>query len=263
MHDLLALKQKYYEEASKRMERFFETGKGHPYDASPHLYSMMLCNLSIIYGEIGRDEDAIELNRRGLAVSPFGNHYYCILHAYLNLKDAANIVKSAEDLWRFATAHGGHHYCTEGPTDYVRLVAEALCDLGRADEIPIWLERLTRWEREEAGMDEDNLPDHALYSRLVIAFYMSSVASNKEISLGVWRRIAPQVERSKGTSLLNWAADLLRALELWEEAIPFYERSLAESENERVAKFLAHCRQKLAERNALPTTSKRWWQVWK
>jgi tetratricopeptide (TPR) repeat protein len=261
MRDLRALKQKYYEAARQRMERFFETGKGHPYDASPCLYSMLLCNLAIIYGQFDRNEEAIELSRRGLAISPSSNQYYCILHTYLKLKDAENIVKSAEELWQFVSTHDdSHDYSTDGPTDYVRLIAEALYDLGRANEIPIWLERLTRWEREEAGMDEDNLPDDALYSRLVIALYMTSVPRNKEISLGVWQRIAPQVERSQNVSLWNWAADLLRTLEHWEEAIAFYERSLAVSEDEKITQFLARCRQKLAEKNA---PAKRWWQMWK
>jgi tetratricopeptide (TPR) repeat protein len=245
------------------MEHFFSTGKGHPYDASPHLYAMMLSNLAVVYREIGRNEEAIEISRRGIPVSPFGALYHNILLAYLNLKDHANVVKAAEDLWQFAVAHGGHHYCEDGPTNYVRLVAESLYELERAREIPIWLERLTRWEREEAGMDEDNLSDDVLYSRLIVAFYTAAVEDNREISRAVWRRIALQVKKSDNRDLWQWAADLLRVLESWEEAISFYERSLAVRKNEKIEEFLARCQKKLAEKNAPPVDAKRWWQVWK
>ncbi|MDR1164175.1 MAG: hypothetical protein LBM17_10165, partial [Candidatus Accumulibacter sp.] len=49
LSDLMEMKREYYERSLARMERFFETGEGHPYDASVHLYSMTLCNLAVVH----------------------------------------------------------------------------------------------------------------------------------------------------------------------------------------------------------------------
>jgi hypothetical protein len=46
--DLRRLQQVAYEQGRVRMERFFETGEGHPHDACAYLYSMLCNNLAII-----------------------------------------------------------------------------------------------------------------------------------------------------------------------------------------------------------------------
>jgi tetratricopeptide (TPR) repeat protein len=259
---LIAFTGAIYEQARAQMERFFETGKGNRYDACPYIYSRVLNDVALSYRNVGRNAESIELNRRGIAVYPLGEHYYGIFDAYQDMWDPENVVKAAEDLLQFDITHGCE-YSERGPTEYVRRVANALYDLQRAEEIPIWLERLTRWERESSGMDEDNLPDYALYSRLIVAFYMAAVDANKDISRRVWQRIAPQVERSQNEDLWGWAADLLRTLGEWQAAIPFYERGLRVEHNEKAVEYLAQCRQKLAEKNAPPKPAKSWWQVWK
>jgi tetratricopeptide (TPR) repeat protein len=266
--DLQDMEQWYYEQAIARMERFFETGKGHVYDASLNIYSRMLRSLAFIYRAARRNREAIDLNRRGLAVggppSDQYAHHHDILNASDNLDDYETIIQSAETLWQLsATLEKRREYW---PESYMDIVAQALYELGRAREIPIWLERLTRWEREVERLDEDNLPDDALWLRLTLALYITAADENKEISRRVWQGIAAQVERReseerwKHEELWDLAADLLYELEEWEAAIPFYERVLRVKHDERAAEFLARCQQKLAEKNAPP---KRWRQVWK
>ncbi|MDR2011940.1 MAG: hypothetical protein LBQ20_02590, partial [Rhodanobacter sp.] len=56
-----------YEQGRARMERFFETGQGHPGDACAHVYSMLCNNLAIRYSTDKRHRDAIALHRAGIA----------------------------------------------------------------------------------------------------------------------------------------------------------------------------------------------------
>ena len=64
--DLQRLRIAAYEQGRACMERFFETGKGHPYDSCAHLYSMLCNNLAILYRDEDRYDEALVLHRNGL-----------------------------------------------------------------------------------------------------------------------------------------------------------------------------------------------------
>jgi tetratricopeptide (TPR) repeat protein len=239
------------------MERFFETGEGHPYDASVHLYSMTLCNLAVVHQRQGRALEAIELARRGIAVDPLIEHYDVIFSCQVRLKDHAGIVKAAEDFWNFSTESD---YTRFDPEECARFSAESLSLLGRAREIPIWLERLTQWERQN-DVEENDLPENHLYARLVVLAYMSDVDGYKETVLDAWRRIEAQVRENETGKFDDFAGDLTRSLEFWEDALFFYERSEAfKGTSETREEFKALCRAGIADQK---NAGKRWWQVWK
>jgi hypothetical protein len=247
-----------YEQGRAAMERYFETGKGHPYDASVHLYSMLCNNLAIRYRFDDRPQEALELHRRGIAASSFAEHYDGILSCHVNLDDNANIVKAAEDLWHYAAENG---YSRFSPEKCAWFSADALYNLERARDIPIWLERLTQWEREN-DFDEDDLPEDHLYARLNILFRMAAIDDYKEMVEDMWRHIEAQVRKSESGKLDAIAADLMRWLERWEDALYFYGRFDAiRGLPGKGKEYVAFCRQKLAKKNAPP--AKPWWKVWK
>ncbi|MDR3158696.1 MAG: hypothetical protein LBU11_06730 [Zoogloeaceae bacterium] len=250
-------KRAVYEQGRACMERYFETGKGHPFDASAHLYSMLCCNLAVYYRYDNRSEEALELHRRGIEASSFAEHYDGIFVSHTRLQDNANIVKAAEDLWHYVAEYG---YSRFDPEEIARFCAEALYHLERARDIPIWLERLTQWERQN-DIAEDNLPEDHLYARIVILFYMCVIDDYKETALDMWRRIEAQVRKSETGKLDGFAGDFMRALERWEDALFFYERvdtrgGLSEKGKELKARCLANLAGQKKE-------EKRWWQVWK
>jgi hypothetical protein len=246
-----------YEHGKTRMERFFETGKGHPRDAAPHLYSMLCNNLAILYRQAGKNMEALETHRRGIAASSFAEHYHGIVLNYWDLGDEAKIVQAAEELWQYAKEQG---YDRHEPAQYVRRVAEALYRLDRDNEIPIWLERLVAWERENA-IDETRLPEASLYARVVIAFFLAH--ANRDQSLLLWNHLRAQAESSSSARVLNWSGDLTRILGLREEAIALYERQLI-VDREFDAKVEEHLKKLRVEVEAnVRANSKSWWQIWK
>jgi hypothetical protein len=243
------------EHGKAHMERFFKTGKGHPGDAGAHLYSMLCNNLAIQYRIIGRNAEALETHRYGIAASSFAEHYDSILLNYWDMGDEAKIVESAEELWQYAEKYG---YGRHTPAKYVRRVAEALYKLDRDNEIPIWLERLITWERENE-IDEANLPEGSLYARLIIAFYLTR--ANRDQSLALWNQLRSQAAGSTSTNVLGFAGDVTRLLGLREEATAIYEHYLTLEDNAKVREFLQRLRAEIAAE--AKANSKSWWQFWK
>jgi hypothetical protein len=238
-----------FEQGLAHMERYFETGKGHLHDAGAHRYSMLCCNLANMYA-VERPQEAIDLHQRGIAVSPFAEHYQGILDACKRLKDDAKIVEAAENLWQFALENG---YSRHDPSNYATYVGDALHRLDRDREIPIWLERLVTFQRE-AGLDEAHLPTNALDARLMLAYHLHYAYPDQSLTL--WRAIQPQVDTEYANSAWHqsWAGDLLWAHNLRAEAVEYYERGLAVKHQEQDAQRVAEYRAQQA---------KRWWQVWK
>ena len=249
-----------YEHAKAHMERFFETGKGHPDDAGAHLYSMLCNNLAIEYRAVGRNAEALETHRKGIAASSFAEHYSGILWNYCDLDDKANIVEAAEALWQYAETYG---YGRHNPAGYIPRVAEALWELGRQtydrhNEIPIWLERLVTWERENE-IDETRLPANSLSARLSIGFHLAH--ANYDQAQAIWNSLRSQAENSTAAGVVGSAADLARGLNMKEEAITLYERRLLLEDSAATRAFLQNFRAEVAAEAR--ANSKRWWQVWK
>ncbi|MDR1888259.1 MAG: hypothetical protein LBQ81_02580 [Zoogloeaceae bacterium] len=249
-----------YEHGKARMEHYFETGKGHPRDAAPHLYSMLCNNLAILYRSVDKNMEALETHRRGIAASSFAEHYDGILWNYHDLDDKAKIVEAAETLWQYAETYG---YSRHDPANYIPRVAAALWELGRQNperhnEIPIWMERLVTWERENE-IDEANLPPDSLSARLSIGFHLAH--AHRDQALALWNRLRTQFENSTVAGVVGDAADLARGLDMNEEAITLYERRLLLEDNQVTREFLQKFRAEVeAEAKA---NAKSWWQIWK
>lgn len=261
--DFIKLQIAAYEQGQACLERYFESGAGHPYDACAHLYSMLCNNLAIIYRyDKRRFEDAVELHRRGIAASPFAEHYAGLLSVRIAMRDSEGIISAAEQLWHFAAEFG---YSRHDPNEYLSEVSQALYKLDRDREIPIWLERLVKWERQE-GQDDSNLSGKALGVRLQMAFNLAHNCPEEASAL--WSRIARQVDGCSESWMVSLGADTLSGLQRHAEAATLFERAIALNprSNEYELADVKAMEEKLAlyrtQANA-PGKSKSWWQVWK
>ncbi len=260
---LRVLQKEAYEHARDAMERYFETGTGHIFDACAHLYSMLCNNLAINYCHYNnqrRYHEAIELHNRGLACSAFAEHYQCLLTNYTRLNDDQGIVEAAEQLWHFVAVHP---YSGHNPDRYIVDVVFALKSLGRSNESLIWLERLFDWQQEQGITDQD-LDSRALYVRLDVARCLSD--THPDNALGLWSRYAPMVEASGQSDLHYVAGGIFRGLERDDEAIHYFQRALelADPEHERHEYWKAQIQERIAELTEVDEPAvKKWWQVWK
>ena len=252
-----------YEQAQARMERYFATGTGHPYDACAHLYSMLCNNLAIQYRYYeSRYDDAVELHRRGIAASPFAEHYDGILRSRIEQEDHAGVLDAAEALWNFSADYG---YSRHEPNDYVGDVAHALLTLGRPHEMSIWLERLAHWQQEN-GESEDALTSGALGARLRVLLYMGQALAEETTTY--WNRLEPQVRFCDDYWALAKAAQVMGALERFDEAAALCQRSMdcnprdnasASQDYDAMKTLLASYQRG----GAGAASGKSWWQFWK
>lgn len=259
--DFIKLQIAAYEQGQACMERYFESGTGHPYDACAHLYSMLCNNLAILYRyDERRYEDAVALHRRGIAASPFAEHYAGLLSVCIAMRDAEGIISAAEQLWHYAAEFG---YSRHDPNEYLSEVSQALYKLDRDREIPIWLERLVKWEREE-GRDDGELSAEALGVRLQMAFNLAHNCPEEASAL--WSRIARQVDGCSESWMASLGADTLSGLKRHAEAAALYERALVLNprSNEYELADVKAIEEKLAlYRTQAKATGKSWWQIWK
>ncbi|MBN3729062.1 tetratricopeptide repeat protein, partial [Burkholderia sp. Ac-20379] len=218
---LRSLKARIYEHGRMQMERFAETGRGHPGDAGAHLYSMLCNNLAIIYRfDEQRYDEAIDLHQRGIAVSPFAEHYHGILNCRIAQGDHEATVAAGEQLWHFANEFG---YSRHDVNEQCGEMLRALDQLGRHSEKLIWLQRLIEWQR---GNDEDDarLSTDALHARVQCAFYLAGPYDEQARAL--WASLREQVEASDSPKVLSMTGDYMRAAGNKPEAVRFYDRLL-------------------------------------
>jgi hypothetical protein len=232
------------------------------YDACAHLYSMLCNNLAINY-RCYNDKlmgQALELHTRGIAASPFAEHYQGILENRILLNDNPGIAEAAEQLWHYAADYG---YGRHDPEDYIQDVTRALFRLDREREILIWLERILKWQEEREISDKD-LEYSPLFARMKIAMYLSY--SLPEAATNLWLRYAPVIDELSESSLLACAGDVLKGLERKAEAVAYYQRSILRSDpnNEVDRGNNEMIRQCIAELQApAKPAGKAWWQIWK
>lgn len=255
-----------YEQGRAHMERFFETGKGHWLDGCAHLYSMLCNNLAIAYCSVKRYDDALEVHRRGIAASPFAEHFAGMLSVRKALQDDAGIVEAAEQLWHFADEHG---YSRHDPHDYISDVLASLHALGRTNEMLIWLERLVKWQQQELEVDEANLPDDALAARLAVAVHLA--LGGHADAAGLIQRLRPQAEHRNHYPVVYRTATAFYYLGRHEDAKTWYERALAINatlpEMKRykthiVTDRIAECREALSAPAQSGPARKPWWKFW-
>ncbi|MGR3909828.1 hypothetical protein Q3A80_22575 [Burkholderia sp. SR8] len=265
--DLQRLKIAVYERGRACMDRFFETGSGHPHDGCAYLYSMLCNNLGICYTDVERHADAIELHRRGIDASPFADHYASLMNALRASGDHAAAVETAEQLWHFSTKHGFGDY---SPNWYVRDVVRSLSKLAREDEILIWLERLVTWQRKSARVDDAQLPREALGARLIVALELAARRPDEATSL--WESLRSQVDASDDIRIVWNGASTLYDLRRYGEARTWYERVLsmnaARPEHERIdtrniEELLASYPDESVEPGHGERARKRGWRFWR
>ncbi|HPS42912.1 MAG TPA: hypothetical protein PK542_00330 [Treponemataceae bacterium] len=259
----LAQKREVYERGIACMERYFETGEGHPYDACAHLYSMMCNNLASVYFDYGRYDESIDLHRRGIEACPFAEHYDGVFMDRWYQEDDEGIVKSAEDLWQYASAYG---YGRHNPNKYVPIAIRALEHLDRHDDKTIWLERLMQWQRD-AGETEGDLSEASLEARVEIS--VSLGASFPEESKALWNGIEAQVRASGNAELVLNAGSGAYNRGEYELAIELYAESMKRNPRESdedlrhftfAKETTEKAKQKIAEAGK---SQKRGWQFWK
>ncbi|MDD1012777.1 hypothetical protein [Pseudomonas rubra] len=252
-----------YEHGQARLEQCFASGRGHRFDACAHLYSMLCNNLAInynCYNDQHMYDQALELHARGIAASPFAEHYHGILNNRIALDDNLGVVEAAEQLWHFAADHG---YSRHDPEEYLFEVSRALFRLDREREILIWLERVLKLQEERDISDKD-LEISALFARIKVAMHLSY--NLPEAATSLWLRYAPHINERDEPSLVGCAGDVLKGLGRNEEAIAYYQRSILRSDpnnavdqsnNEIFGQSIAELQ--AAEKPA----GKAWWQIWK
>ena len=259
----LNLKCEVYEQGIACMEAYFKTGEGHPYDAGAHLYSMMCNNLAGVYHAHERYAESIDLHRRGLEASPFAEHYDGIFRSWWAQEDDEQTVKTAEELWQYATSFG---YDSHDLNFYVPGVVKALEHLGRHDDKTIWLERLIQWQRD-SGETEGDLSEEALEARVELTVSMG--ASFPDESKALWNGVEAQVRASGNAELMLNAGSGAYNRDEFELAIDLYAASMKCNPREsdfdvRNYEFCKEttekAKQKLAESGK---PQKRAWQFWK
>ncbi|MGU7775422.1 hypothetical protein ACV229_35285 [Burkholderia sp. MR1-5-21] len=256
-----------YEQGRACMERFFATGKGHPYDACAHLYSMLCNNLAILYRGEERYDEALELHRNGIGASPFAEHYDGVRYVLACQRKDAEMLDAAEQLWHYAAEYG---YSRHEPNWYVRDVVRALNRLERHNEMPIWLERLVGWQREN-DQNDGSLPGEALVARLVFATYMAK--SNPDQAAALYDAARPQFDASTDPDVLVRAGDAAYALHRAADTKEYYERAIVSNMHaetpidldideigDRIHSFPEH--QPEPDPQAAAAPQKRWWKFW-
>ncbi len=255
-----------YEQGRAHMERFFETGKGHWLDGCAHLYSMLCNNLGIAYRNVGRYDDALDVHRRGIAASPFAEHFAGILHVRTAMQDDAGTVDAAEQLWHFADEHG---YSRHDPHGYIVDVMTSLHMLGRTNEMLIWLERLVKWQQQELEVDEANLPDDALAARLAVAVHLAM--GGHADAAGLVQRLRAQAERRNHYPVVYRTASAFYYLGWRDDARAWYERALAINatlpemkryKTEILEARIAECREAAPASASSGPARRPWWKFW-
>lgn len=264
--DLERLRIAAYEQGRACMERFFETGKGHPYDACAHLYSMLCNNLAILYRGVERYDDALVLHRNGIAASSFAEHYDGVRYVLASQGKDEEMLEAAEQLWHYAAEYG---YSRHEPNWYVRDVVRALYRVERCNELPIWLERLVGWQREHNQFD-GSLPDEALVARLVFAAHMAE--SHPDQASALYDAARAQADASRDLDVLIRVADAAYELGRQPDVKYFYERVLAGNRHaaEPLDLKVDVIERRIREAGAPPPApgptaaapNKRWWKFW-
>jgi tetratricopeptide (TPR) repeat protein len=258
--DVRALRARYYEQGLACFEAFFATGEGHYRSGDVHDYSMLCNNLGIAYRSWqGKPELALPLHAKGIAASPFADHYDGIVGCQRDLKDHAALVDAAEQLWNFARTYG---YGRHRPDQYFDDVSQSLWELSRSAEAVIWRERLQQWWD---GLDEDDRREYADSHLGTLVMLLCEIAVEQpEDSLPQLEALLPHVRTCEwlGTHMnaalsFKRAGRPQRALELYKEVLARCTGTTERDVERRkdIEESLAQCRQALRAQRP-------WWKFW-
>lgn len=256
-----ALAASYYEMGLYRFESFFTSGQGHYKDGDVHAYSMLCNNLAIhhVYNR-KQPQDALPLHRKGIAASPFAEHYHGLMRAYGELDQKAEYVQAADQLWHYAQDHG---YSRHDPAGYASWVCGALVALGRGAEVPIWLQRLDEWWSRHG--DAQDTQAFVSYLGALTSILAKMSADQPEDALARLEPALAQVvsvqdpccRRLAGLTLEN-AGQLERALPLFEQASRIGDQSEGDRQQRAYAQEdIARCKRAMGGPGGKP-----WWKIW-
>ena len=260
------LATRYYEAAMVQFERFFEGSHGHFKDADSHTYSMLCNNLGIAYRHYqNRYDEALALHRKGIAVSPFAEHYQGVMSCVEEMgSDHANYLLAAQDLWNYSSEHG---YSRHSPVNYLPQVAWRLHALNRDKEIAIWLQRTHEWWQsldadEQAEIKNDYLCAQAETLRQLAYSQPEDALARTDFLLDDIRAMRrPGYLRVVGHTYQN-AGVPDKAMQLFQEGLQMLkvvpkgpnDRS---DERELLEQAFRDCK-----RSAGGNTGKSWWKIW-
>ncbi|MFE1570794.1 hypothetical protein [Comamonas odontotermitis] len=264
--ELLRWTKHYYEAGQARFEHWFATGQGSYKDGDIHDYSMLCNNLAIKYRYNDENYDAaLALHAKGIATSPFAEHYNGILSTYIDTDNYPQIIAAGEQLWHYSRENG---YSRHSPSDYFPKVAYALYQQSRNVENSIWLERLDEWWN---ALDDDDQREsrHDYLSSLLNQLDYYSDTHGAEV-LPRLQALLPELRERKNAYLLRRAGDAMQtsgtrqeAMQIYQDAQRFSEDSHPD-ERKRLEDSIAELAPKLGKGtgSSAAASSKPWWKFW-
>jgi len=226
------------EQGLAHMEHFFSTGEGQRFDASPGCYSLMCNALADVYCDDRRYAKSVGVHTKGLQAYVLPQHYPGMQRTVRNISvdvvawrmlDEADharwreiYVSASEALW---------HEVEQGftgsfPNDWICNTAMQLYYLNRADEIPVWVNRLVDWQEKGAGEEPQHLSGAALYARIMCAQYLSNVPATRGFARSLVDELRPQVDVSVNARICLVAGNTYSCLAMYSDAIACFRRSL-------------------------------------
>jgi len=164
----------YYEEALRRFDRCFESGKGVFTDCTTvDGYSELCLKLSELYCKQQRFTEAIALHQQCIALCSrdICDHYATLLRCQLEQnQDSEAALTTAEALWQLVQEYNYlHDYL---PGDILVEIAQRLHQLNRPLEIIIWLERLQGFLERLCSWNQDDQNQEPGYRLAAIRMLM-------------------------------------------------------------------------------------------
>ncbi|NII83255.1 tetratricopeptide repeat protein [Pedobacter sp. SG908] len=128
--ELLQIRAGFYKISYDAFCNYFYNGKGDSGDNEPHIFAMCCNNYGIALSELGDYENAIEIHKRGYALSPFWEQLYSLSVALL----ATQRYQEAVDVLEQAMAYGSDYLSFEDYIDLKGKYLTAIYGLGLKEE---------------------------------------------------------------------------------------------------------------------------------
>ncbi|GAB2816516.1 hypothetical protein GCM10027276_16950 [Comamonas piscis] len=266
--ELLRWIKHYYETGQARFEHWFATGQGSYKDGNLHDYSMLCNNLAIKYRYNDENYDgALALHAKGIATSPFAEHYNGIVSTHIDSDNYGQLIAAAEQLWHYSRDNG---YSRHSPCDYFPKVAYALYQQDRNVENSIWLERLDEWW-SQLDEDEQRSERYDYLRSLLNQLDYYSATHGAEV-LPRLQALLPELQQRQNPYLLRRAGDAMQTSGTDAEALKIYQQALAcapgddpverEKLQTSVDKLSAQLITTAPDTAAGAAGGKAWWKFW-
>ncbi len=262
--ELLRWIKHYYETGQARFEHWFATGQGSYKDGNLHDYSMLCNNLAIKYRYNDENYDgALALHAKGIATSPFAEHYNGIVSTHIDSDNYAQLIPAAEQLWHYSQDNG---YSRHSPCDYFPKVAYALYKQDRNVENSIWLERLDEWW-SQLDEDEQRSERYDYLRSLLNQLDYYSATHGAEV-LPRLQALLPELAQRQNAYLLRRAGDAMQTSGTDQQAMQIYQQALAcaraddPAEREKLQTTIDQLNAQLITAAPAAGGGKPWWKFW-